>query len=125
MVDANGKEIPWVDKDDNVLPNVSDRTGLKAGASPTPDLSDMIRRGEIVLPLYADLPGMPEYERRAIWGLMVANEGKTRVPVYELLGKAAFDAEKPLLRPAKPDEGVGGGGKGPPLWRSAAAGGGW
>jgi hypothetical protein len=98
IVDANGKEVPWVDRDGNVLKNVSDRTGHKVGASPTPDLADMIERGELVLPLYADLPSMPEHERRAIWGLMIANEGKTRVPVYQVYGQAGFDPSKDMLQ---------------------------
>jgi succinate dehydrogenase/fumarate reductase flavoprotein subunit len=125
MVDANGKEVPWVDRNDNILQNVSDRTAHKAGASPTPDISDMIARGELVLPLYADLPSMPEDERRAIWGLMVANEGKTRVPVYQVYGQAGFDPNKDMLQAPITDYEVGGEGDGPPLWRSASAGGGW
>jgi succinate dehydrogenase/fumarate reductase flavoprotein subunit len=125
IVDANGKEVPWVDRDGNVLKNVSDRTGHKVGASPTPDLADMIERGELVLPLYADLPSMPEHERRAIWGLMIANEGKTRVPVYQVYGQAGFDPSKDMLQTPITEHEVGGEGLGPPLWRSASSGGGW
>jgi succinate dehydrogenase/fumarate reductase flavoprotein subunit len=125
LVDANGKEVPWVDREGNVLKDVSDRTALKAGASPTPDLVDMIARGEIVLPLYADLAGMPADERRAIWGIMIANEGKTRVPVYKAFNEAGFDPEKDMLQAPIVNAEVGGEGDGPPLWRSAAAGGGW
>jgi hypothetical protein len=44
-----------------------------------PDLSERIAKGEYALPLYADLPGMPEHERRAIWGLMIYNEGKCSI----------------------------------------------
>jgi succinate dehydrogenase/fumarate reductase flavoprotein subunit len=125
IVDANGKEVPWVDREGNVLPRVEDRTRHKIGASPTPDLSDMIARGELVLPLYADLPGMPEHERRAIWGMMIANEGKTRVPVYQVYGQAGFDPDKDMLITPITEHEVGGEGLGPPLWRSASAGGGW
>lgn len=125
IVDANGKEVPWVDRNDNILQNVSDRTAHRAGATPTPDVSDMIARGELVLPLYADLPSMPEDERRVIWGLMVANEGKTRVPVYQVYGQAGFDPNKDMLQAPITDYEVGGEGDGPPLWRSASAGGGW
>jgi succinate dehydrogenase/fumarate reductase flavoprotein subunit len=85
----------------------------------------MIARGELVLPLYADLPSMPEYERRAIWGLMIANEGKTRVPVYQNYGQAGFDPNKDMLQTPITEYEVGGEGLGPPLWRSASAGGGW
>jgi succinate dehydrogenase/fumarate reductase flavoprotein subunit len=125
IVDANGKQVPWVDREGNILNTVDERSGHKVGASPTPDMVDMIARGELVLPLYADLPSMPEYERRAIWGLMIANEGKTRVPVYEVYGKAGFDPNKDMLYAPITEHEVGGEGLGPPLWRSAAAGGGW
>ncbi len=125
IVDANGKEVPWVDREGNILQTVSERTAHKVQASPTPDLVDMIARGEIVLPLYADLPSMPEYERRVIWGLMIANEGKTRVPVYEVYGAAGFDPNKDMLQTPITEYEVGGEGLGPPLWRSASAGGGW
>ena len=125
IVDANGKPVPWVDREGNILENVEDRTKHKIQASPTPDLVDMIADGELVLPLYADLPSMPEHERRAIWGLMIANEGKTRVPVYELYGQSGFDPNKDMLITPITEHEVGGEGMGPPLWRSASAGGGW
>jgi hypothetical protein len=38
------------------------------GPSLIPNLPERITKGEFVLPLYADLPGMPELERRAIFG---------------------------------------------------------
>ena len=41
---------------------------------------------------------MPEHERRAIWGLMVGNEGKTRIPVYERYTQAGFDPDKDMLQ---------------------------
>ncbi|OGO22980.1 MAG: hypothetical protein A2Z28_04725 [Chloroflexi bacterium RBG_16_51_9] len=125
LVDARGTPIPWVDREGNILQNVSDRTAFKAGATPTPDINDMIARGELVLPLFADLPSMPEDERRAIWGLMIANEGKTRVPVYQVFGEAGFDPDKDMLQAPITTLEVGGEGEGPPLWRSASAGGGW
>jgi len=125
IVDANGKEVPWVDREGNILQTVAERTAHRVQASPTPDMVDMIARGELVLPLYADLPSMPEYERRAIWGLMIANEGKTRVPVYEVYGQAGFDPNKDMLQTPITEYEVGGEGLGPPLWRSASAGGGW
>jgi len=125
IVDANGKQVPWVDREGNVLDTIAQRTAYKAGAMPTPDLNDMIARGELVLPLYADLPSMPEDERRAIWGLMVANEGKTRVPVYQVFNEAGFDPDKDMLYTPITNIEVGGEGEGPPLWRSASAGGGW
>jgi succinate dehydrogenase/fumarate reductase flavoprotein subunit len=115
LVDANGKEIPWVDRDGKVLRTVSERcrpspgqkfmTGGPAGGAyetrlpgVIPDLHERIKKGEYTLPLYADLPGMPEHERRAIFGLMVAHEGKTRIPVYERYTQAGFDPDKDMLQ---------------------------
>ncbi|MFC1991364.1 FAD-dependent oxidoreductase [Chloroflexota bacterium] len=125
IVDVNGKEIPWVDRSGKVLESVAERTASYPEAHLTPDLIRLIKEGEIVLPLYADLPGMPEHERRAIFGLMVGNEGKTRVPVYELYTQAGFDPDKDMLvAPIIPTE-VGGEGQGPSAWRGGASGGGW
>ncbi len=117
MVDANGKEIPWVDRDGRVLETVSERyrpaPGQKLtlwdptrigypyevqGAGLIPDLHERILAGEYELPLYADLPSMPEHERRAIWGLMIGHEGKTRTAIYSRYGKAGFDPDKDLLQ---------------------------
>lgn len=79
IVDANGKEIPWVDRDDKELSSIEERfrpaqgqrfmlgDGLRVPPSYenqnkklAPDLPDRIRSGEFVLPLYADLSRMPE-----------------------------------------------------------------
>ena len=64
----------------------------------TPDLPERIKCGEFVLPLYADLSRLPDQERRAIFGLMVGNEGKTRIPVYDTLTKAGFDPDIDMLQ---------------------------
>ena len=141
IVDANGKEVPWVDRDGRVLKTVEERyypaPGQKffqftpnprsyedSGATLIPDLPERIRKGEFVLPLYADLPGMPEHERRAIFGLMVGNEGKTRIPIYDAYTKAGFDPDQDMLQAH--GMGLGGGpmGMGPPQWRSTVEGGG-
>ncbi|MBW1766564.1 MAG: FAD-binding protein [Deltaproteobacteria bacterium] len=115
IVDANGKEVPWVDRDGRVLKTVSERTRPAPGQkffvlnpgpssyevrhpSLIPDLPERVRKGEFVLPFYADLPGMPEHERRAIFGLMVGNEGKTRIAIYENYTGAGFDPEKDMLQ---------------------------
>ncbi|MBA7615819.1 Adenylylsulfate reductase subunit alpha [subsurface metagenome] len=115
IVDSNGKEIPWVDRDGKVIKTVEERCRpapgqkffvLTPGTPPyeirgpclIPDLPERIRKGEFVLPLYADLPSMPEHERRAIFGLMVGHEGKTRIPVYETYTKAGFDPDQDLLQ---------------------------
>ncbi len=106
LVDADGKEIPWVDRDGKILKSVEERNhpapGQRAFVYDGPriisDLPERIARGEFKLPLYADLPGMPEHERRAIWGLMIGNEGKTRIPVYWTLQNWGFDPDKDMLQ---------------------------
>ena len=113
MVDARGKEIPWVDYKDRPITQVSDRTRPAPGQKfiaerapvakyrcprPIDDLAERIKKGEFTLPLYADLPSMPEYERRAIWGLMVGQEGRSHVPVYKSYTEAGFDPTKDLLQ---------------------------
>jgi len=102
ILDAKGKEIPWVDRDGNVLKTVEERTRTggqgPGGAMLIPDLSERISKGEYALPFYADLPDMPEHERRAIFGLMVCHEGKTRIPVYENYTQAGFDPDKDMLQ---------------------------
>ena len=129
MIDAKGKEIPWVDRDGNVLTTVSQRYRPAPGQkftvqggglsgdnpykfkSPKPIYSrdvfsgresgmrfdDLIEKGDITLPLYADLPSMSEHERRAIFGLMVGQEGKTWI-LYRNLTQAGFDPEKDMLQ---------------------------
>lgn len=117
IVDANGKEVPWVDRDGNELtawderfrPSPGQRYMMGHGSrippshenhvkQLAPDLPERIRKGEFVLPLYADLSRLPETERRAIFGLMVGNEGRTRIPVYEALTRAGFDPSRDLLQ---------------------------
>jgi succinate dehydrogenase/fumarate reductase flavoprotein subunit len=116
MVDAEGREIPWADRDGNLLTDVSQRYRpapgqrlyLKGGCEPDlpdhefqgPDIlpvEELLERG-YRLPFYADLPAMPELERRAIWGLMVGEEGKTKVPVLQNYSEGGFDPEKDLLQ---------------------------
>jgi succinate dehydrogenase/fumarate reductase flavoprotein subunit len=118
IVDANGKEVPWVDINGKVLETVEQRflpnggqkfqLGIGIGLfyylnqyrlnDLIRDLPERIRKGEFVLPLYADLTRLPESERRCIFGMMVGNEGKTRVPIYDKFTKAGFDPEKDLLQ---------------------------
>ena len=117
IVDANGKEVPWVDRDGRQLGSVEERfqpspqqkfilgLGLRVPLTYenmckilVRDLSERIRNREFVLPLYADLTRLTAHERRAIFGLMVGNEGKTRIPVYDILTKAGFDPDKDMLQ---------------------------
>ncbi len=121
IVDANGKEVPWVDSNGRVLGSVGERCrpaeGQKffimgggssslphpghkrfLGPKPIPDLEQRMLRGEFTPPFYADLASMPEMERKVIWGLMVGNEGKTRIPVMHTYAQSGFDPERDMLQ---------------------------
>ncbi|WP_300465072.1 hypothetical protein [Desulfobacula sp.] len=115
IVDSKGKIIPWIGKNGIPIESVSERVipkdgqgvfslvlGGAEGKSPAmpqliPDLDERIKNGEYSLPLYADLPAMSKHERRAIFGLMVGQEGHTW-PVYRNLTRAGFDPDKDLLQ---------------------------
>jgi succinate dehydrogenase/fumarate reductase flavoprotein subunit len=116
MVDANGKEIPWVDRDGNLLTNISQRYKpapdqkffLKGGGESDfhlykylgPDtlpIEELLKQG-FKLPFYADLSNMPEFERKAIWGLMVGEEGKSKIPILDTYTKEGFDPNRDLLQ---------------------------
>lgn len=116
MVDANGKKIPWVDRDGNVLQSISERYQpapgqkffLKGGGEtyfhkydylgPDTMAMDRLLDEGYELPLYADLTSMPEHERKAIWGLMVGEEGKTKIPILKSYTEQGFDPEIHLLQ---------------------------
>jgi succinate dehydrogenase/fumarate reductase flavoprotein subunit len=118
IVDANGKEVPWVDafgkeiktQKGRFLPTKGQKFMLGAGIGIStyldefrlndlpPDLPERILKGEFKLPLYADLTRLPEQERRVIFGMMVGNEGKTRVPIYDTDSAAGFNPDKDMLQ---------------------------
>jgi succinate dehydrogenase/fumarate reductase flavoprotein subunit len=121
IVDARNKEVPWVDCNGRVLATVDERCrpaagqkfflmgggnasqphpGLNKYAGPKliPDLEPRMMKGEFTPPFYADLTGMPWYERKAIWGLMVGQEGKTRVPILQTYEASGFDPAKDMLQ---------------------------
>ncbi|MDE3110984.1 MAG: FAD-binding protein, partial [Acidobacteriota bacterium] len=118
IVDAEGKEVPWLDPFGRELNSVKDRflpaegqrfqlgigIGLQMYADEYKwndlprDLPERIRRGEFQLPLYADLTRLPEHERRCLFGMMIGNEGKTRIPIYDTFTKAGFDPDHDLLQ---------------------------
>ena len=58
---------------------------------------ELVKRG-YQLPFYADLSRMPDAERRVIWGMMVGEEGKTKVPIYQNYNKRGFDPSKHMLQ---------------------------
>lgn len=116
MVDAEGRELPWVDRDGNRLKTVSQRYRpslgqtffLKGGGEPEipcyefqgPDTFpvDELRKQGFKLPFYADLTCMPESERKVIWGMMVGQEGKTRIPILKNYTDAGFDPNTDWLQ---------------------------
>lgn len=119
MVDAEGKEIPWVDGDGRPLTSFEQRVrpsllgkkvflerayhpAAKEYRLPTsidnlPIFEELIKRGEYKLPIYADLSSMPEYEKRVIFGLMLTQEGKTWIS-YLNLTRGGFDPDKDMLQ---------------------------
>jgi len=148
IVDANGKEIPFVDIVGRELKTVEERfrpsegqrfmLGVGIGLNYylneyrmnelPPDVPDRILNGELALPLFADFTLLPEHERRIIFGMMVGNEGKTRIPVYDTMTRAGFDPDKDLFQaPVMPPQAYRGanywGGMGFPNTRSLAGGG--
>jgi succinate dehydrogenase/fumarate reductase flavoprotein subunit len=118
IVDAEGKEVPYVDIEGKPLETVQERFRPSAGQKfqlgigiglyyyhDEYKLNDLdrhlpqrIRNGEYTLPLYADLSRLPELERRVIFGMMVGNEGKTRIPIYDTFTKAGFDPDRDMLQ---------------------------
>jgi succinate dehydrogenase/fumarate reductase flavoprotein subunit len=148
IVDAEGKELPWVDPYGHQLKTVQERflpspeqkfqLGIGIGLNYyvneyrlndlSKDLSERIRKGEFKLPLYADLTRLPELERRVIFGMMVGNEGKTRVPIYNKFTQAGFDPDKdlfqaPVMNPDAYQNSNFWGGTPTPILRSLAGGG--
>lgn len=124
MRDANGKEIPWVNRDGEELAAVEDRCySAKGQTAFIPmarssyetqgpyyafDLNKRIMENEFKQPFYADLTSMPACERDVIFGLMIGNEAKTFVPVFDKLSKSGFDPEKDMLQAmVLPPEAVG------------------
>lgn len=115
MVDARGVEIPYVDRDGTELKTVSERYYpapgqkffLKGGVIDNPkyeyrgpetlDFEELMKRG-YQLPFYADLSRMPEQERRVIWGMMVGEEAKTKIPIYQNYTERGFDSEQHMLQ---------------------------
>lgn len=115
LIDATGKEVPYVNRDGEVLKTFKERflpaNGqhffLKGGSVDNPKyefkgpetipFSKLLKVGH-KLPFYADLTNLPEMERKVIWGMMVGEEGKTKVPVYKNYKKAGFDPEKHVLQ---------------------------
>jgi succinate dehydrogenase/fumarate reductase flavoprotein subunit len=116
LVDAEGRRLPWVDRDGRILENFSDRFRpapgqrlfLKGGGEPDrpvyefqgPDtlpVDELLKQG-YKLPCFADLSALPELERKIIWGMMVGEEGKTKIPILQAYEAAGFDPQKDLIQ---------------------------
>lgn len=115
MVDSRGVEIPYVDRDGNELKTVAERYYpakgqkffLKGGVIDNPkyeyrgpetlDFEELMKRG-YQLPFYADLSRMPEEERRVIWGMMVGEEAKTKIPILKNYTDRGFNPKNMMLQ---------------------------
>ena len=117
QVDAKGKEIPWLDVNGKPLTNISQRFypapgqkrmlgggrvgGLRQYGTPNPlserEIDEEVKKGNLTLPIYWDLPSMPEQERKVIFNMMVAQEGLISIG-HRILTRAGFDPNKDLLQ---------------------------
>lgn len=114
IVDSNGKLVPYMNREGKIISgkdlyNWSQGIGGVDGML-IRDLAERIRNGEYTPPFYADLPAMDPLERRALWGIMVGNEGRTNLAVYKEYQKWGFDPDKDMLQMPflPPDAYIGG-----------------
>lgn len=115
LVDATGREIPYADRDGNILSKVMDRFYpargqdffLKGGnieqakyAYDGPETLpyEKLREQGYKLPFYADLGSLPKQERDVIWGMMIGEEGKTKIPVYQNYKDKGFDPARHVVQ---------------------------
>jgi len=61
-------------------------------------IGEKIRKGEYKLPLYNDWTLLPPKHRRLVFGMMLSQEGKCRVPIYYNLTKWGFDPDQDMLQ---------------------------
>lgn len=102
LIDANGTVINYIDMKGNVISGADINRGQMGVGSAEgfieQDVPERILSGDLKLPFYIDFPGMDPMERRALWGLMVGNEGKTNYSVYKMYNKYGFDPEKDMIQ---------------------------
>ena len=125
VVDADGKEISYANSYGELLVDerqifeasrpddyfvIGHGIGLKSPCSRDytismldPKLGQKVKDGEYRLPLYNDFAGMPEKSREILWNLMLAHEGKCRVPIFTNLQQWGFDPSKDMLQYAVTD----------------------
>ena len=124
IVDSKGKEVPWVNAKGESIPSdkrtypvyvPGQKYFLMGGGSGNtgpmpPDLKGPMIAPEFMKvamagmkpagytpPFFADLPSMPEHERRVIFGLMVGQEGMTSLG-YRDLASGGYDPDKDMLQ---------------------------
>jgi len=93
------------------------------------DLWKKVQEGEYELPFYVDWTSMSEKSRNIVWKLMLAHEGKCRIPIYKNFSDWGFDPDQDMLQfPVQDysnislDSSWGGPDKTPPNWRSGGGG---
>jgi len=109
IVDAKGKEVPYVDRDGRILDAtaarfrpvqgqkyIAERSSTYEYLKPrlTPDLYERVRKGEFTLPFFVDTPGMSDEERRVIWDVMIPQEGKMMWNTADTYKRAGFDPSR-------------------------------
>lgn len=62
------------------------------------DLWKRVASGELQQPFYSDFTRMSDTSRRIVFNLMLAHEGKCRVPIYKNFTAWGFDPEKDMLQ---------------------------
>jgi succinate dehydrogenase/fumarate reductase flavoprotein subunit len=63
-----------------------------------PNTGEKLKEGEYDQPFYTDMTMLRETSRDVIWRLMLAHEGKCRVPIYEQFTAWGFDPAQHLLQ---------------------------
>ncbi len=118
-VDKNGKEVHYAtafgelvfDEKDIFMPSeegsfvIGHGIALDHGQMPKykitvtdPKLGEKLRSGEYEQPFYTDFTLLSEQSRRLIFGMMLSNEGKCRVPVYKTLTAWGYDPDQDMLQ---------------------------
>ena len=149
-VDKDGKLIKYSYSDGRLIDNEEDifksseegsfiighGIGLDAGykgkykiTTMDHDLWDKVIAGEFKMPFYTDMTLLSPSSRRMIFGLMLAHEGKCRVPIYQNLTAWGFDPDKDMLQypvgdysKTPIDSSWSGTSHTPPNWRSGGGG---
>ena len=118
-VDKDGKEVHYaytdgrlIDNEEDIFkPNEEDSfiighgigldNGYKSKYKITltdPNLWNKVLANEYQMPFYTDFTLLSETSRRLLFGLMLAHEGKCRVPIYGNLTKWGYDPDKDMLQ---------------------------